>query len=231
MDDFFDFAKSPGLTRCVTSDSPIERSPWSDRMLGRQMGIWKVGSLPGAVMLRKPRYLIFAIGAAALLALGLFLAFDRQDSRQPMLNATEEPCTDGPGGQRVGYLKTVLLCPVESPKCKPDQIQVFRAPRSGGWNAEAMLIPDVPEGYVITGGDVMDPSIYRITNMGFNSVSVTSYTNANDYCTQHYWYYLHANWISSDPSDRVRIKICVYYDKWQGTAPAGTCSEPTLNPP
>jgi hypothetical protein len=195
---------------------------------------WKAALSRRMETLRQPRYLIVAavaVAAVALLAIGLSFVFLRQDLPQPVLSSTEEPCATGANGERVGYLRTILLCPMESPQCKPDQVQVFRAQRSGSWNAEAMLVPDIPDGYVITGGDMVDPSPYSITNMGFNNVSVTNYTNASDYCTQHYWYYLHANWVSSEPADRARIKVCVYYDKWRGAQPAQACQPPTANPP
>lgn len=193
--------------------------------------IWQSKFWRAMGTLREPRYLSVALVAVALLAIGLWFVFFGQTRVQPSLSATEEPCTNGPGGERVGFLRTVLLCPMDSPKCKPDQVQVFRAQRSGSWNAEAMLIPDIPDGYVITGGDLIDPSPYRLTNMGFNKIIVTDYTNGSDYCTKHYYYYLHANWISSEPSDRARINICVYYDKWQGARPTAECPSPVPGPP
>jgi hypothetical protein len=71
----------------------------------------------------------------------------------------------------------------------------------------------------------------RVASLGFNRISVTNYVSASDYCAQHYWRYLRANWISSDPSDKLRIKICMYYDKWQGAQPPEKCSPPVVNPP
>ncbi len=136
---------------------------------------WQSKYRQGLETLRDPRYLSIAIVAVALLAIGLWFVSFGQTHPKPTLSATEEPCTNGPRGERVGFLRTVLLCPMDSPKCKPDQVQVFRAQRSDSWSAEAMLIPDIPDGYVITGGDLIDPSPYRVTNMGFNKISVTSY--------------------------------------------------------
>jgi hypothetical protein len=169
-----------------------------------------------------------AVAAVALLAVGSWFVFFGQTQPKPAVTAAEEPCTTDSGGERVGFLRTVLLCPSDSPKCKPDQVKVFRAQRSDSWSAEAMLVPDIPDGYVITGGDLIDPSPYRLTNMGFNKVSVSSYTNASDYCTKHFYYYLHANWISSEPSDKARIEICVYYDKWPGSQPTEACPPPVV---
>jgi hypothetical protein len=177
------------------------------------------------------RSLAVAVAAIALVIAGTLFFFLRTDHPQPIAAATEEPCATGPNNEKVGYLRTILLCPADSPQCAPDQFRVFRAHHAGSWNAEAMLIPDIPDGYVITGGDMVDPSPYRITSMGFNSISVTNYANASDYCTRHYWYYLHANWISSEPSDRARITICVYYDKWPGAKPTDACPPPAANPP
>ena len=195
---------------------------------------WQSKHRQSLAALRQPSYLSIAVGVAvviALLAIGSWFVFFGQTQPQPTLSAAEEPCTNGPGGGRVGFLRTVLLCPMDSPKCKPDQIKVFRAQRADSWSTEAMIIQDIPDGYVITGGDLIDPSPYRLTNMGFNKVSVSSYTNGNDYCTRHYYYYLHANWISSEPSDKARIKICVYYDKWPGAPPAEECPSPVAGPP
>lgn len=193
--------------------------------------LWRSNYGRGVEIARNPRNLGIAAAVVVLLAIGLWFAFLRQDHPQPTASVTEEPCRTGPAGERVGYLRTVLLCAMDSPSCKPDQAKVFRAQRAGSWSAEAMLIPDIPDGDVITGGDMVDPSPYRLTNMGFNKVSVTNYTNAGDYCTQHYWYYLHANWISDELSDRARIKICVYYDNWKGAEPPATCPAPVANPP
>jgi hypothetical protein len=72
------------------------------------------------------------------------------------------------------------------------------------------MIDDIPDGDVITGGDVVDPSAYRISSVGFGRLKITNYTNASDYCTQHYWYYMSANHTSSEPEDRIRIRVCVY---------------------
>jgi hypothetical protein len=195
---------------------------------------WQSTYSRGLETLRQPGargVAVGAVAAVALVAIGSWFALFRQNQPPPTLSAAEEPCTNGPGGERVGFLRTILLCPMDSPKCKADQVRVFRARRSDSWSAEAMLVPDIPDGYVITGGDLIDPSPYRLTNMGFNKISVTSYTNASDYCTKHYYYYLHANWISSEPSDRARIKICVYYDKWQGPQPREACPPPVVDSP
>jgi hypothetical protein len=200
---------------------------------GKEMDfeVWRSAYRRGFERMRGPRLLIVAIAASVVLASGLFYVFIWSDRSPPAPAAIEEPCTNGPGGDRVGYLRTILLCPIDSPQCKPDQVQVFRAQHSSSWSSEAMLIPDIPDGYIITGGDLLDPSAYRVASLGFNRISVTNYVSASDYCTQHYWYYLRANWISSDPSDKLRIKICVYYDKWQGAQPPEKCSPPVVNPP
>ena len=192
---------------------------------------WRFKDWRGFESLREPRYLAVVVAAALLLAFGLWLVLARQPQPQPTSASAEEPCATGPNGERVGFLRTVLLCPMDSPTCKPDQVGVFRAQRLGSWSGEAMLVPDIPDGYVITGGDLIDPSPYRVNNMGFSRIRVTDYINASDYCTKHYWYYLNANWISSELSDKARITICVYYDKWPGEKPAEACPAPSASPP
>jgi hypothetical protein len=182
------------------------------------------------VLLRGPRYLILALIVLFLSLAGTWLAFFRNDNSLPTVSASEESCSTDAGERRTGYTRTILLCTTESPKCKPDQTRVFQARPPGAWNTEAMLIPDIPEGYVITGGDLVDPSIYRIRNLGFEGVSISNYNNSTDYCTQHYWYYFRAMWTSSDPTDQVRVRACIYYGKWQGAQPSDACPQPTGNP-
>jgi len=181
-------------------------------------------------LLRERRYLILACIVVLLSAAGMWWAFFRQANDSVTASVGEEECSTGAGGLSTGYAKTIVLCTTESPKCKPDQTSVFRAQPPGDWNNEAMLVSDIPEGYVITGGDLIDPSVYNIRSRGFDHVAITNYANSSDYCTQHYWYYLRANWISSDPSDRVTITACIYYGKWQGTQPAEACAQPTSSP-
>ena len=198
------------------------------------MHFLKIRNWLTAMLMRHPRYAIGGAAAVTLLIIGMLFLF--LGGRQPpvVASAMEEPCATQSGdeaGGRVGYLRTILLCAADSLRCKPDQTRVFRAEPTGSWNTEAMMIPDIPDGYVITGGDQLDPSAYRLRNLGFNSVKVTNYTNANDYCTQHYWYYMHADHISEESDDRARIKICVYYDKWRGSAPAAPCPYPADSPP
>jgi hypothetical protein len=181
--------------------------------------------------MQSPRRIAIGIAVFALLVVGAFYYFARHDySPSPSAANNEEACTTGVNGERNGYLRTVLLCSADSQSCSPDQRSVFQAHHAGAWNAEAMLIPDIPDGDVITGGDMVDPSPYHVTSMGFSGINVTNYTNSSDYCTQHYWYYLHANWISSDPLDKARITICVYFDKWDGPKPAEACAPPTSSP-
>jgi hypothetical protein len=181
-------------------------------------------------LLRERRFLVLACIVVLLSAAGMWLAFFRQANDSVPVSVGEEPCSTGSGGLSSGYAKTIVLCTEESPKCKPDQTQVFRAQPPGDWNAEAMLVPDIPEGYVITGGDLIDPSVYNLRSLGFDHVAITNYANSSDYCTQHYWYYLRANWISSDPSDRVTITACIYYGKWRGAPPTEACAQPTGGP-
>lgn len=199
------------------------------------MQFWKAKNWLRTKYTRKSRYLIGAIGAVALLEIGiLFFVVQRGLQNQFIARAAEEPCATesiGEGRAQVGYLKTILLCSADSLRCNPDQTRVVRTQQAGSWNTQALLIPDIPDGYVITGGDLLNPSVYSIRNMGFDRIKVTNYTNANDYCTQHYWYYMHADHTDSEPEDRARIKICVYYDKWRGDPPAERCPAPTINPP
>lgn len=180
-----------------------------------------------AAWLRKRPYVIATVVFAAVLlsAAGTWWALFRPTSNSVPVGIGEEPCMTDSGGLRHGYGITILLCTMESPKCKPDQTRVFRAQAPGGWNTEAMHVADIPDGYVITGGDLLDPSVYNLRSLGFEGIRITDYTDSDDYCTKHYWYYLHANWVSSDPSDRVTITACIYYDKWQGAPPTDACAE------
>jgi hypothetical protein len=192
---------------------------------------WRAKASQILQQLRKPRYLLgsLVVAGAAAIALPFLVLRGAQD--KVAASPEEEPCSMESGGQRVGYIRTILLCSMDSPKCNPDQSQVFRAQAVGGWSTQALMIPDIPDGYVISGGDVFDPSPYRIANVGFGKITITKYANSDDYCTQHYWYYMNANHISSDPEDRIRIKICVYYDKWQGAPTTESCPPPTLDRP
>ncbi len=181
-----------------------------------------------ARLLRKRRYLIVMAAFAVVLVsvAGTWWVLSRKSNNSFPVSAGEDPCMTDSGGLRHGYAKTIVLCTMDSPKCKPDQKSVFQAQQLGGWSTEAMLVTDVPDGYVITGGDLIDPSVYNLRSLGFQGIRISNYTNSNDYCTQHYWYYLHADWVSADPSDRVTITACIYYDKWQGAPPAEPCAEP-----
>lgn len=192
----------------------------------RKAGYWKV-----IERFRKPSYLLGGLVVVVAIAIGIVFLISRGAQNPVSVSASEEPCSMESGGPRVGYLRTILLCSMDSLKCKPDQTQVFRAQPAGTWSTQALMIPDIPDGYVITGGDVVDPSVYRITNAGFTRLRITNYTNSNDYCTQHYWYYLSANHVSSDPEDRLRIRVCVYYDKWAGSPVTQSCPRPTIEAP
>src|SRR5208283_2016657 len=135
----------------------------------------------------------------------LFFLVLRGEQKEVVASAAEQPCATGSVGEsstRVGYSRTILLCSADSFRCKPDETQVVRTQQAGSWNTQALLIPDIPDGYVIIGGDLLNPSIYNIRNMGFDGIKVTNYTNANDYCTQHYWYYIHADHTDQEPEDR-----------------------------
>ena len=199
------------------------------------MQFWNAKNWRGTKYLRNSRYVIGGIAAVALLEIGiLILVVQRGLQKQVVASAVEEPCATksiGEGGGRVGYLRTILLCSADSLRCNPDQTRVVRTQQTGSWNTQALLIPDIPDGYVISGGDLLNPSVYNIRNMGFDGIKVTNYTNANDYCKQHYWYYIHADHTDQEPEDRARIKICVYYEKWRGKPPAEPCPAPTTNPP
>jgi len=175
--------------------------------------------------LREWRNLVLAFIVALVIAVGTWLAFFRQSNSPVAESVGEESCSTTNGA--VGYARAIVLCTAGSPRCRPDQERKFRAQPPGGWNTEAMLIPDIPEGYVITGGDLIDPAVYQIRSRGFDGVRVTNYTNSNDYCTLHYWYYLHANWVSPDAADRVTVTLCIYYDRWRGAPPTEACALPT----
>jgi len=197
------------------------------------MRVWNAGNWRGTKYLTKSNYLIAAGVAVALIAIGISFVALRGWREQAVASATEEPCaTDiGEVGLRVGYSRSLLLCAAESLRCKPDQTRVLSLQHPGSWNTQPMLIPDIPDGYVITGGDMLNPSRIILRNLGFDKIEVTNYTNANDYCTQHYWYYVHADHTSPEAEDRARVRLCVYYDKWRGDSPVEPCPYPGEIPP
>ncbi len=198
------------------------------------MQFWNAKNWRGTIYMTKSSYLIGAIIVVALLATAILFVVLRGEQKQVIASAAEEPCATesfGEAGARVGYLRTILLCSADSLRCNPDQTSVVRTQQAGSWNTQALLIADIPDGYVITGGDLLNPSVYSIRNMGFDRIKVTNYTDTNDFCTQHFWYYIHADHTSPEPEDRARIQICVYYDKWRGDPPAEPCPYPTENSP
>lgn len=226
---FQDRSDSPSRNRIDRTAARAPSAPFQSR--GEEMAIRDWGAEYWRVVgrFKNPYYLLGGLVVVVAIAVGLaFLLWPGSQSQVPV-SAAEEPCETESGGHRVGYVRTILLCSMDSRRCNPDQTQVFRAQSAGNWSTQALLIDDIPDGYVIRGGDVIDPSMYRISNVGFGRIKITNYTNSNDYCTQHYWYYLSANHISPDPEDRIRIKVCVYYDKWQGKTE--TCPKPTANAP
>ncbi len=192
------------------------------------MQIWNAGNWPATKHLTKSNVLIAALVAVALIAIGVLFVALRGGRQQAVASAMEETCSTNIGefGIRTGYSKTLLFCAADSLRCKPDQTRVVSLQHPGSWNTQAMLVADIPDGYVITGGDMLNPSRIILRNLGFDKITVTNYTNANDYCTQHYWYYIHADHTSSETEDRARVRICVYYDKWRGDSPVEPCPYP-----
>jgi hypothetical protein len=63
-------------------------------------------------------------------------------------------------------------------------------------------------------------------SIGFTNIGVDARTDHADYCTQHYWYELHAKWSGGDKADKAKIQICAYFEKWRGTAPTQPCAAP-----
>ena len=97
---------------------------------------------------------------------------------------------------------------------------------SGGGGTKS--IPDIPDGYVITGGELFS-SVYDMATRGFGNVNVTAHGGSGAYCNQHSWYDMRADWTRDDASDRMTIDICVHYVKWSGTLPTKPCLPPVSN--
>lgn len=157
-----------------------------------------------------------------LVAAALFSLIAINDSR------AHEPCLASPGVGERSYLIEILLCAADSPRCKPDGMRVCRAGRAENPEVEAPSIPDIPDGYVITGGELFS-AIYDMATRGFGNVNVTAHGGSGAYCDQHSWYDMRADWTRDDASDKMTVDVCVHYDKWSGTLPIKPCLPPVSN--
>jgi hypothetical protein len=61
----------------------------------------------------------------------------------------------------------------------------------------------------------------RVASPGFNRISVTNYVSASDYCTQHYWRYLRANWILARSVGQITSKNMHVLRQMAGRSTAG----------
>ena len=119
------------------------------------------------------------------------------------------------------------LCTAASAWCKPSEGPVYKARPIAKREAATLSIPDIPDGYVITGGELLG-SAYDLTNRGFSHVRVTSHGDVADYCARHFFYDISADWTGNDPDDHMNIEICIRYEKWSGAMPTKAC---ILKPP
>ncbi|WP_158818101.1 hypothetical protein [Methylocapsa sp. S129] len=141
-----------------------------------------------------------------------------------------EPCPASPGVDQPGYLVEILLCTADSPRCKPDGTHVYKAGRGANPELEALSIQDIPDGDVITGGELFT-SVYDMATRGFGAVNVAVHGGPGDYCHQHYWYDMRAAWTGDDASDKMTVEVCIHYNKWTGSLPIKPCAPPIGNEP
>jgi hypothetical protein len=134
-----------------------------------------------------------------------------------------EPCPATAGVDQPGYLVDILLCTVHAPRCRPHGMQVYKAGRGASPEVQPLPLANIPDGYVITGGELFS-STYEMATLGFRDVSITSHSDAADYCSRHSLYDMRAEWAGSDMSDHMTIQICVRYTKWTGILPTKPCS-------
>jgi len=133
-----------------------------------------------------------------------------------------EPCPPGPGVDQAGDLVEILLCAGNSPRCKPDGGRVYHAARGAAQTAQVLTDPNIPDGYVISGGDLFS-STYDMATRGFHNLSISSHAGDGDYCSQHDLYELRVDYTGDDPSGRMKVEICLRYRAWPGAIPPGRC--------
>ena len=88
-----------------------------------------------------------------------------------------------------------------------------------------MSFPDIPDGQVITGGELFS-SLYDLQTRGFNNVRIRSYGDAADYCSRHHLFDMTADWTGDDASDNMRIEVCLRFKKWEDAMPTAPCPQP-----
>jgi len=136
-----------------------------------------------------------------------------------------EMCPGSHDTDQQGYLIEIRLCAADSPRCKPRGGPMYKARRAASRELETLSIPDVPDGYVIAGGELYS-SVYEMATRGFANVHFASHGDSADYCSQHHLIDMAADWTGDDTSDNFGIDACVRFKKWSGATPTKPCPPP-----
>jgi hypothetical protein len=136
-----------------------------------------------------------------------------------------EMCPASPDGDQQGYLIEIGLCTADSPRCRSRGAPLYKARRPENAETETLSIPDIPDGYVITGGELYS-SVYELATRGFKNVRFAGHGDASDYCSRHRLLEMRAEWTGDDASDNFKIDACVRFAKWAGATPAEPCPPP-----
>ncbi|MGD0722114.1 MAG: hypothetical protein ABR970_13840 [Roseiarcus sp.] len=136
--------------------------------------------------------------------------------------ASGEACRAAPSGGLPGYLVEIRLCNADSPRCKAGASPIYRARRPALREMETFSIPEIPDGYVIDGGELFS-SVYDLATRGFANVSFAGHGDPADYCSRHSSFEMGADWTGDDATDAIDVEVCVRYAKWPGLPPATPC--------
>lgn len=137
-----------------------------------------------------------------------------------------EPCPASQGVDQRGYLVEVHLCAADSRRCSPHGRPTYKAELATHRQAAALTINDIPDGYVISGGELFTSS-YDLATRGFNNVHIARHGDPGDYCGQHFFFDMGADWSGNDAEDSMNIEICVCYEKWPDAVPRQGCVPPS----
>jgi hypothetical protein len=137
----------------------------------------------------------------------------------------DESCPPSPGRDDPGRLVEIQICAADARRCGAGGKPAYKAGRTASPEVQSLAIPDIPEGYIITGAELFT-STYDLGTRGFGHFSFASHGDVNDYCARHGRLDMSAEWTGEDPSDKMTIEACVRFEKWSGPAPIGTCPAP-----
>jgi hypothetical protein len=136
--------------------------------------------------------------------------------------APGEACQGASSDGLPGYLVEIRLCSADSPRCKPGAHSTYRARRAALREMQTFSIPEIPDGYVISGGELFS-SVYDLATRGFANVSLADHGDPGDYCSRHSFFEMGADWTGDDATDAIDVDVCVRYAKWSGPPPATSC--------